>query len=86
MKFQNMVVDMMLVKKGEKTVARHGDPPLSVELLMHAGGNPLQEFVRRRAVKSEINLARGGVDSELLYLWVMRKDPFDLWADTEQGL
>jgi hypothetical protein len=86
MKFQNMIVDVMFVKEWRATVSRDRDSPLAIEFPVDVGGNPLQKPVRRRSVKSEIDLARIGIDPDSLYFRMTREEPFHLRAEIEQRL
>lgn len=83
MKFQDVFVDVVLVKECRVPVVCDRDPPFSVELTMHFGGEALQKCMRRGSIKTEINLTRARVDSELFNLRMPGKDPLNAWTNFE---
>jgi hypothetical protein len=74
MKLRDVFVDAMPMEKGRDRSPIHRNLPLAIKLPAHLGLEPLQELLRRRAVKSDVDLAGVRIDPELLHLWFLRKD------------
>lgn len=82
MKFRDVIVEMMSMKQARLTARMHRDSPFPVKLPVHFGRDPLQKFLRRRAIESNVDFARVRVDSQLLYFWVPVENSFDSRTDT----